>query len=50
MINKSWCKIADLVTFSIFSPDIPLDIHESIRMEPLNYLMYFSAGTNTKYS
>ena len=37
-----------LVSFSIFSSDIPLDFQESIRVVPLNYLMYFLAGINTK--
>ena len=40
----------DLVMFSIFSSNIPLDFHESIRVEPLKYLMYFLAGVNTKQS
>ena len=38
---------SDLVIFSIFSFDIPLDIHESIRVVPLKYLL-FLAGINTK--
>ena len=48
MINKIWYKITNLVIFSIFSSDIPLDFHESIRVVPLKYLMYFLAGINTK--
>ena len=49
MINKSWCKILfDLVIFSIFSSDIPLDFHDLARLVPLKYLMYFLAGINTK--
>ena len=37
-----------LVVFSIFSSDIPLDFHNSFQVVPLKYLMYFSAGINTK--
>ena len=49
MIDKSWCKLLfDLVIFSIFSSDIPLDFHDSIRVVPLKYLMYFLAGINNK--
>ena len=32
---------SDLVIISIFSFDIPLDIHESIRVVPLKYLLCF---------
>ena len=47
--NKSWCKIpADLVRVLIFSSDIRLDFHKSIRVVPLKYLMYFSVDINTK--
>ena len=35
--------LSALVIFSIFSSDIPLDFHESIRVVPLKHLMYFSA-------
>ena len=35
---KLW---SDLVIISIFSFDIPLDIHESIRVVPLKYLLCF---------
>ena len=42
-------KIAKLLSiFSIFSSEIPLDFHESIRVVPLKYLMYFLAVINTK--
>ena len=41
--------LSDLVLFSRFYSDIPLDFHESIRAVPLKYLMYFLAGTNIKY-
>ena len=40
--------LSDLVIFSKFSSDIPLDFHKLIKVVPLNYLMYFSAGINTK--
>ena len=52
--NKWWSKevvaklLSDLVIFSIFSCDTPLDFYESIWVVPLKYLMYFLAGTNTK--
>ena len=39
---------SDLLTFSIFSDDILLDLHNSIRVVPLKYSMYFLAGINTK--
>ena len=50
MINKSWCKIAaaDLVIFSIFPWNIPLDFYESIRIVPLKYLMYFLVAVYPK--
>ena len=41
--------LSDLVLFSRFYSDIPLDFHESIRAVPLKYLMYFLPGTNIKY-
>ena len=40
--------LSDLVRFSIFFSYIPLDFHESIRILPLKYLMYFLAGINSK--
>ena len=45
MINES-TKVGakllpDLVIFSIFSTDIPLDFYESIWVVPLKYLMCF---------
>ena len=48
--NKYWStKVAakllfDLVIFPILSFDIPLDLHESIRVVPLKYLINFLAG------
>ena len=45
MINN---KITDLVMFSMFSSDIPLDFQEWIQVVPLKYLMYLLAGVNTK--
>ena len=39
---------SDLLTFSIFSYDILLDLHNSIRVVPLKYSMYFLAGIKTK--
>ena len=49
MISKSGAKLlSDLVIFSIFSSDIPLDFHKSIGVVPLKYLMYFLAGITTK--
>ena len=52
MIKKS-CKkgaksLSDLVIFSIFCSDFPLDFHESIQVLPLKYLMYSLACINTK--
>ena len=41
--------LSDLILFSRFYSDIPLDFDESIRAEPLKYLMYFLAGANIKY-
>ena len=40
--------LSDLVIFSIFSFDITLDFHESIRVVSLNYSAYFLAGINIK--
>ena len=40
--------LSDLVLFSIFSSDFPLDFQESIRVVPLKYWIYFLAGINTK--
>ena len=40
--------LSDLVKFSIFSFDVPLDFHKLIQVVPLKYLMYFLAGLNTK--
>ena len=37
----------DLVIFSIFSSEISLDFHESIRSVPLKHLIFLS-GINTK--
>ena len=37
--------LPDLAIFSIFSSDLPLDFHESIRVVPIKYLMY---GINTE--
>ena len=49
MITKVGPKLpSDLLTFSTFSYDIPLDLHNSIRAVPLKYSMYFLAGINTK--
>ena len=45
--NISWSikvgekLLSDLVIFSVFSYDIPLDFHESTGVVPLKYLMYF---------
>ena len=49
MIAKVGAKLlSDLVIFLIFSSAIPLDFHDSIRVVPLKYLIYFLAGINTK--
>ena len=40
--------LSDIVTFSIFSSDVPLAFHKKIRAVPLKYLMYFLAGVNIK--
>ena len=39
--------LSDLVIFSIFSSEIPLDFHESIGVVLLKYLIYFLDGINT---
>ena len=53
--NKWWSikvgakLLSNLVIFSIFSSDNPLDFHESIPVVvSLKYLMHISAGINTK--
>ena len=38
----------ELVIFSIFSSDIPLDFPDSVQVVPLDYLMSLLAGINTK--
>ena len=54
MSDKWWSTkvesklLPDLVIFLIFSSEIPLDFHGSIRVVPLKYLLYFLAGMNTK--
>ena len=48
-LNVGAKLLSDLVIFSIFSSDIPLDFDESIQVMPLKYLMYFLAGLNTKW-
>ena len=40
--------LSDLITFSIFSSDTPLDFLQSIWVVPLKNLMYFLVGINTK--
>ena len=40
--------LSDLVIFSIYSSEIPLDFYKAIRVVPSKYLMYFLAGINTK--
>ena len=48
--NKWWsAKVgvklpSDLVIFSILPSAFSLDFHDSIRVEPLKYLMYFLVG------
>ena len=37
-----------LVIFAIFSSEIPLEFHGSMRVVPIKYIMYFIAGINTK--
>ena len=41
--------LSDLVIFSTYSSDIPLEFYESTQVVPLKYVMYFLAGINTKY-
>ena len=41
-------SLSALVMFSILSSDIPSAFHDSIRVVPVKYLMYFIAGINTK--
>ena len=41
--------LSDLVIFSIFSYDIPLDFHELIPVVPLKYFIYFLDAINTKF-
>ena len=55
MSGNTWWSIkadakflCDLVIFSIFFSDIPLDIHKLIWLVPLKYLIYFLAGISTK--
>ena len=40
--------LPDLVIFSIFSSDISLDFHDSVRVVSLKYLIYFLADINAK--
>ena len=40
--------LSDLVIFAICFSKIPLDFHESSRVVPLKYSMYFLAATNTQ--
>ena len=48
-LTKVGAKLVfNLVIFLTFSSDIPLDFHESTRVVPLKYLMYFWPGINTK--
>ena len=52
--NKWWSAkvgatfLSDLVACSIFSSNVSLDFHESIRLKPLKCLIYFLASINTK--
>ena len=52
--NKWWstelgAKLpSDLVILSILSSDIPLDLHDSVQVVPLTYLIHFLVGMNTK--
>ena len=41
--------LSDLVTFSIFSSDIPLDFHKLIQVVLLKYLIYFLVGINKNW-
>ena len=40
--------LSDLIFLSILSPEIPLDLHDSIQVVPLKYLIYLLAGINAK--
>ena len=46
-VNKWWSTkdsaklLSDLVIFSIISTDIPLNVHDSIWVVPVKYLLYF---------
>ena len=48
--NKRWSTkideklLSDLVIFSVFSSENTLDLHQSIPVASLKYLMYFLAG------
>ena len=47
--NTWWAKLlSDLVIFSVFYVELPLDFHESVQVETLKYLMYFLAGVSSK--
>ena len=52
--NKWWSTkvgtklLSDLVTFSMFSSENPLDFYNSIQAVLLKYLMHFLAVINTK--
>ena len=49
MITKVGAKLLYyLVKFLIFTSEIPLDFHHSIRVVSLKYLMHFLASINTK--
>ena len=51
--NKWWSTkvgsklTSDLVIFSILPSAFSLDFHDSIRVGPLKYLMYFLVGIKT---
>ena len=47
LTNNGAKRFSDLVIFSVFSSDIPIDFHESIQVQPLKFLSYFLAGINT---
>ena len=40
--------LSDLNVLSILSPEIPLDLHDSVQVVPLKYLIYLLAGINAK--
>ena len=52
--NKLWSTkvgaklLSNLAIFLIIYSDIRLDFHDSIRVVPVKYLIYFLAGINTK--